>query len=48
MIFARIGTGSAAKPDPFFRVQPNFGPNFWVQMGQVSPQDPITGPIRSG
>ena len=27
--------GSAAKPDPVFSVQPNFGPNFWVQMGQV-------------
>ena len=30
---------SAAKPDPFFRVQPNFGPNFLVQTGRVGPQD---------
>ena len=39
---------SAAKPDPFFGVQPDFGPNFWVQTGQVGPQDPKTGPIGSG
>jgi hypothetical protein len=38
----------AAKPDPFFPVQPNFWPNFWVQMGRVGPQDPKTGPIGSG
>ena len=39
---------SAAKPDPFFRVQPDFGPNFRVQTGRVGPQDPKTGPIGSG
>ena len=38
----------AAKSNPFFGVQPNFGPNFWVQTGRVGPQDPKTGPIGSG
>ena len=27
---------SAAKTDPLFCVQPNFGPNFWVQKGRVA------------
>ena len=40
--------GRAAKPDPVFWVQPNFGLNFWVQTGWVGPQDPKVGPIRSG
>ena len=31
---------SVAKADPFFWVQPNFGPNFQVQTGQISLQDP--------
>ena len=39
---------SATKADPFFWVQPNFGPNFQVQTGQVGPQDTKTGPIGSG
>ena len=39
---------SAAKPDPFFWVQSNFGPNFVVQTDRVGPRDPKTGPIRSG
>ena len=39
---------SAAKPNPFFRVQPNFRPTFRVQTGRVGPQDPKTGPIGSG
>ena len=40
-------SASAAKLDPFFWVQPNFWPNFWIQTGRVGPQDPKTGPIRS-
>ena len=39
---------SAAKPDLFFRVQPDSGPNFRVQTSRVGPQDPKTGPIGSG
>ena len=31
------------EPDPFFWVQPNFGPDFWVQMGRVGPQDSKMG-----
>ena len=30
---------SAAKPDPFFRVEPNFGPKIRVESGRVGPQD---------
>ena len=41
-------SSSAAKPEPFFQVQPNLGPYFWVQMGRVGPQDPKTGQIGSG
>ena len=40
--------GRAAKPDPVFWVQPNFGLNFWVQTGWVGPQDPKMGQIGSG
>ena len=39
---------SAAKPDPFFRVEPNFGPKIRVESGRVGPQDRKTGPIGSG
>ena len=38
----------ATKPDLFFRVQPDLGPNFRVQMGRVGPQGPKTGLIGSG
>jgi hypothetical protein len=39
---------SAAKPDPFFRVEPDFGPKIWVESGRVGPQGRKTGPIGSG
>ena len=39
---------SAVKTNPFWGVQLDFGPNFWVQTGQVGTQDPKTGPIGSG
>ena len=38
----------AAKPDPFFRVEPDFGPKIWVESGRVGPQGRKTGPIGSG
>ena len=38
---------SAAKPDPFFRVEPNFGPKIRVELGRVGPQGQKTGPIGS-
>jgi hypothetical protein len=38
---------SRAKPDPFFLVEPNFGPTIWVELGQVDPQGHKTGPIGS-
>ena len=38
---------SAAKPDPFFRVEPNFGPKIRVESGRVGPQGQKTGPIGS-
>ena len=34
--------GSAAKTDPFFGVQSDFGPNFRFQTGQVGLQNPKT------
>ncbi len=34
---------SAANPDPFFQVQPNFGPKCLVQTGLVGLQDPKLG-----
>ena len=37
-----------AKPDPFFWVEPDFGPKIWVESGRVGPQSQKTGPIRSG
>ena len=40
--------GSVAKPDPFFRVEPNFGPKIWVELGQVGPQGRKTSPIGLG
>ena len=39
---------SAAKPDPFFRVEPNFGPKIRVELGRVGPQGQKKGPIGSG
>ena len=39
---------SAVKTNPFFAVQLDFGPDFWVQMGRVGPQDPKTSPIGTG
>jgi hypothetical protein len=39
---------SAAKPDPFFWVEPDFGPKIRVESGRVGPQGQNTGPIRSG
>jgi hypothetical protein len=39
---------SAAKPDPFFWVEPNFGPKIRVEPGWVGPQGQKTGPIGSG
>ena len=39
---------SAAKPDPFFRVEPDFGPKIRVESGQVGPQGKKTGPIGLG
>ena len=38
---------SAAKPDPFFRVEPDFGPKIRVESGRVGPQGPKTAPIES-
>jgi hypothetical protein len=43
-----VVSSSAAKPDPFFWVEPNFGPKIRVELGRVSPQGQKTGPIRSG
>ena len=31
---------SAVKPEPFFWVQPNFGPSFGVQSSRFDPKDP--------
>jgi hypothetical protein len=39
---------SAAKPDPFFQVEPDFGPKIWVELGRVGPQGKKPGPIGSG
>ena len=39
---------SAAKPDPFFRVEPDFGPDIWVESGRICPQGQNMGPIVSG
>ena len=39
---------SAMKPNPFFWVEPNFGPKIWIESGQVGPQIKKTGPIGSG
>ena len=39
---------SAAKPDPFLRVEPDFGPKIRVELGRVCPQGRKTGPIGSG
>ena len=39
---------SAAKPDPFFWVEPDFGPKIRVESGQVGPQGQKTCPIGSG
>ena len=39
---------SAAKPYPFFRVEPNFGPKIRVESGRVGPKGRKTGPIGSG
>ena len=39
---------SAANPDPFFWVEPNFGPKIRVESGRVGPQGQKTGPIVSG
>ena len=36
---------SAAKPDPFFWVEPNFGPKIRIELGRVGPQGKKTGPI---
>ena len=38
----------AAKPDPFFRVEPDFGPKIRVESGRVGPQAQKPGPIGSG
>jgi hypothetical protein len=38
----------AAKPDQFFRVEPNFGPKIWVESGRVGLQGQKPGPIGSG
>ena len=40
--------GLRAKSDPFFWVKLNFGPQIWVELDQVAPQGPKTGPIGSG
>ena len=39
---------SAAKPDPLFWVEPNFGPKIRIESGRVGPQGQKTGPIGSG
>ena len=39
---------SAAKPDPFFRVEPDFGLKIRVESGRVGPQGQKTSPIGSG
>ena len=39
---------SATKPDPFFWVEPNFGPKIRVELGRVGPQEQKTGPMGSG
>jgi hypothetical protein len=39
---------SAAKPDPFFWVETNFGPKIWVKSGRIGPQGHKMGPIRLG
>ena len=38
---------SAAKPNPFFWVEPDFGPEIRVESGRVGPQGKKTGPIGS-
>ena len=30
---------SAAKPDPFLLVEPNYGPKMWVGLVRIGPQD---------
>ena len=40
--------GLRANSDPFFWVEPNFGPQIRVELDQVAPQGPKTGPIGSG
>ena len=39
---------SVVKPDPFFQVEPDFGPKNRVDSGRVGPQGQKTGPIGSG
>ena len=38
---SNVGSGltSAAKPDPFLLVEPNYGPKMWVELVRVGPQD---------
>ena len=38
---------SSAKPDPFFQVEPYFGPEIWVELGRVGLQGQKTDPIGS-
>ena len=46
---ARLVTGtSAAKPDLFLLVEPNFGPKIEVESGWVGPQGWKIGPVWSG
>jgi hypothetical protein len=44
----RLLKSSAAKPDPFFPVETDFGHKIRVESGRDGPQDQKTGPIGSG
>ena len=46
-ISSAVAQCSTAKPDPFFGVEPNFGPILQVESDQVGPQGQKTGPIGS-
>ena len=47
-ISSAVAQCSTAKPDPFFGVEPNFGPILQVESDQVGPQGQKMSPIGSG
>ena len=40
--FVGMNNCSAVEPDPFFWDEPDFGPEIWIESGQVGPQSKKT------